>query len=358
MSLIFRLIFCSILLFACEKKDSKNLASFEGVQMTMSYRVHIGGLLQSQDKQKASTIIQQVFHEIDTIYNHWNPESELSHLNAAKAEIKQPISTDLSAFLFRTGEIVQLTGGRFDPTIAPLLKVWRNSLRDGKLPSDGEITAAAESVGWDKVHICDGLFWKDHEGTNLDLGGIVKGYTIDLIVERLNAAGYENVFVEWGGEIRASGSHPEGRPWRVGIDNGKSEIVDLIDSAIASSGDYFQNWTVEGVTYFHIIDPKKFSPLIAADCSICSATVTAESCCLADALATAAMLFSNEEESKEWLRQIQTTIPSIHYWVLSRHPKTKSQRRLLATISQDEHGIAVGIEPEAVFDGFGVGFPY
>ena len=307
----------------CSNFDQPNLTIFSNTQMTMQYRVVVGSSLSTKEKTKVQSIVDGVFTKIDHIYNNWNPQSEISQLNNLKSGIKHPISNELANFLHETEAIVQISEGKFDPSITPLLKIWKERLNKNQIPSLEEINTAAAAVGWDHFHINEGLFWKDDDLCSLDLGGIVKGYAIDLIVEELNRAGHPNVFVEWGGEIRASGTHPEGRPWKVGVSKlGNSDpsvaLVDLNDLAIASSGDYFQNWTVEGVTYFHIIDPIKKTPLISNQNTICSVTVTADTCMLADALATAAMLFPSVEESKKWLQKMEEQFPSINYWVMSR----------------------------------------
>ncbi|NGX43828.1 MAG: FAD:protein FMN transferase, partial [Chlamydiae bacterium] len=291
----------------------------------MLYRIVVGKQLDAHQKREVQKIIDTTFSEIDRTYNKWNPNSEVSKLNRAKAERKHPLSKELESFLLQTHKIVKLSGGKFDPTIEPLQRLWRSKLEKGLIPSSEEVEKVKVATGWEKIHVDSGLFWKDHDEASIDLGGIAKGYAIDLIVERLNEAGYPDVYVEWGGEIRTAGKHPEGRPWRVfvsklGNPNPSSAvaIVDLDNQAVATSGDYLQNWTVEGTTFFHIIDPASGYPLQARSGTTCSATVIAQSCMLADALATVAMLFSSPKESREWLEKVQNEIPHMRFWVHSR----------------------------------------
>jgi thiamine biosynthesis lipoprotein len=312
-----------ILSWGCNTPVPPPVTIFANTQMTMQYRVLIGDSLNPNDKKAVQSIIEAVFTKINKIYNNWNPESELSFLNNLKSGVKYPISKELANFLQKTESIVHISESKFDPSIAPLLKLWKEKLKNKLIPSSNEINLVAEAVGWNHFHIYDGLFWKDHDFSSLDLGGIVKGYAIDLIVEGLNSVGYANVFVEWGGEMRASGTHPEGRPWQVcvsklGNSHSQVAVISLNDVAVASSGDYFQNWTVGGVTYFHIIDPIKHTPLIATYDSICSVSVTAPTCMLADALATTAMLFPTVDESKKWLQKMKEHFPSIKYWIMTR----------------------------------------
>jgi len=164
---------------------------------------------------------------------------------------------------------------------------------------------------------------------SLDLGGIAKGYGVDLILENLNQAGFSDVFVEWGGEIRASGKHPEGRPWRIFIsrlENNDPHLaiahLDLVDQAIATSGDYLQNWTIEKdgncSTFFHIIDPVTLHPLQKQPLSIASTSVVAPTCALADGLATVAMMFLSVEEAQVWAEKMKKENPDLSFWIVSR----------------------------------------
>lgn len=323
MIFLFLLIF---LLSSCEHSEPTPLTTFAGTVMTMDYRILIGKPLTSIEKRQVQNLINKTFSDINDSVNKWNPQSEISRLNQAKAGELIPLSSELAQFLRETEHIVQLSEGRFDPTIEPLYQLWKQKLERGGIPSSEEVQAAAVATGWKNIHLEGEIFWKDFDATQLDLGGIAKGYAIDLLVERLKEQGYNDIYVEWGGEIRTSGKHPEKRPWRVLISkfghldpSNVLAIIDLEDEAIASSGDYVQNWTVDGITYYHLIDPETHHPLITGGNTVCSVTVVAPTCMIADALATGAMMFPSPEKAREWLREQQNTIPTLKYWVLSRN---------------------------------------
>lgn len=327
-------ILSCLCLWGCSenKEHSPSTTVLTGQAMTIDYRIIIGKNLDSQENKNAQKIIDSTFEEVNAIYNKWNPHSELSRLNRLPAAAKVTLSPELARLLQQTDEIVQLTEGRFDPTIEPLQALWKNKLAQGQIPSQAEIDALAPAVGWDKIHFQGGFFYKDHTLTSLDLGGIAKGLCVDLLVERLNKAGFPDVFVEWGGEIRASGHHPDDRPWnifisRLGDSNPEHAIatLSLNDQAIATSGDYLQNWTVwiadSPVTYFHIIDPKSYHPLIINNESAASASVMAPTCTLADGLATAAMMFPTAAEARAWAQNLQKQNANLSFWIISREEK-------------------------------------
>ena len=298
--------------------------------MTIDYRILIGQTLDSSDKKAISKIIEDTFHEVNRVYNKWNPNSELSSLNKLKAGIQVQLSPELEQLLLLTDDIVQLTEGRFDPTIEPVQALWKRYLEQDTIPSPAELQSLSLLVGWNKIHFAKGLFYKDGDEVSMDLGGIAKGYCIDLLVERLNHQGFKNVFVEWGGEIRVSGEHPDKRPWTIFISDlgninpeNALAIVNLQNQAIATSGDYLQNWLVSGegdqmITYFHVIDPATLQPRMATLQSVASASVLASSCAFADGLATAAMMFSSVEEAQVWADKLKKQFPELSFWLVSR----------------------------------------
>lgn len=324
-----------LLLVSCQTDHSTvpHTTTFTDTVMTINYRIVIGMPLSQVQQQSIQQIISSTFSEIDAIYNKWNPNSELSKLNRLKAKQTVTLSPLLARFLQQVQQIVTISEGRFDPTIEPLQQLWKQKLQQGIEPTNEEIASITPAIGWDKVHFDDGIFYKDHDLTSLDLGGIAKGYCVDLLVERLNAAGYPNLFVDWGGEIRTSGKHPDNRPWHIFIsrlgDTDPTHAIaqlDLIDQAIATSGDYIQNWTVAGnnpTTYFHIFDPKTARPIMMSDSSIASASVLAPTCLLADGLATAAMMFPSIAEATLWTEKVTSQMPDVQFWLLSRSQSSR-----------------------------------
>lgn len=324
-----------------EKKETRSpqenqTTLLNGNAMTIDYRIIIGKLLTPGEKQTAEKLIKDVFKHVDLTYNKWNPDSEISKLNRLKAGIIASISTELERFFNLIDQIVIVTEGRFDPTIEPLQQLWKERLEAGKIPTENEIEEVIPLIGWKNIHYGQQMFSKDHDLTRLDLGGIAKGLCVDLLVEKLNAHGYPNVFVEWGGEIRSSGLHPEGRAWTIfisGLGDLEPEhaisLVSLRNAAIATSGDYLQNWTIETpgsensseiqkTSYCHIIDPWTYQPLKIDRHTVASSSVLASSCALADGLATAGMMFPNLADAKAWSEKIKEKYPEIAFWFASR----------------------------------------
>jgi thiamine biosynthesis lipoprotein len=327
------ILIVSFLICGCtSEKSDPHTTAFTGNVMTINYQVIVGKKLNREQLHAVQVIITETFDEINNVYNKWNPKSELSILNKSKKLTPLSISDKLSSFFEETNRIVQLSNSRFDPTIEPLQKLWKQELAFGKIPSDVERNKVMATCGWNKIHFENGLFYKDHDETSLDLGGIAKGYAVDLLTTTLNNAGYLDIFVEWGGEIKATGLHPDNRPWHIYIANlqntePESAIahVDVVNKAVATSGDYLQNWTVKSnknshnyLTYFHVIDLKTGMPLEIKEHSIASASVMANSCMVADALATTLMMFENAETAVSWFETVKDVYPEAECWIVTR----------------------------------------
>ncbi len=288
------MLFFLLILVSCSKQEPKtSLYTYETLKMGMPLIVKVSR------KDDIKQIVDQTFDEVDRIYNNWNPNSEISFVNHLPAYQSVQISSELATFLNRVGEIVKVTQGRFDPTVDRLQKLWKHNLALGRLPSLEKLEQAQASVGWSKIHLTERLIYKENSNTAIDLSGVAKGYAVDLLALRLKEAGFEHIMVDWAGEIKVIGLHPEERRWNIAILGG--ETVEMQDESIATSGSYLQYWEVDDVYYTHIIDPFKKEPL--QQHPISSVSVVLEDCATADALATALMLFSSAEEAKAWFHE-------------------------------------------------------
>lgn len=296
------------------------LGVFTGNAMTIDYKILIGEPFTPAEREALNQTIRSTFDEVNEIYNCWNEHSEVSKLNRLAKGEKIPISPKLEQLLKVTEEIVRLSDGRFDPTIGPLKDLWRSALKVGREPIAAEINLLAPAIGWNKIHYGDGFFYKDHSLTSLDLGGIAKGFCVDLLIERIGNQGFENIYVEWGGEIRAVGEHPAKRPWHAPWMVGSSKIP-LQDAALATSGENLQSWFIidkssgKKTAYYHLINPHTYRPILAQSHTITGVSVLAGNCTFADGLATVAMLFDTPQEALAWSEKIKALYPTVRFWL-------------------------------------------
>lgn len=325
-------IFSLFFLQGCQSPSSASRKPIHFSQnvMTIDYHISIGDPISSSTHLQIQKVIDATFQEINAVYNKWNPSSELSQLNSLPAHTPQQLSPQLYQFFQRVDALVKLSGGRFDPTIEPIQQLWKAKLEKGILPTQFEIEALRPYIGWQTLQMANGIFYKEYAQTQLDLGGVAKGYCVDLLLERLRSMGLNHLYIEWGGEIRTLGFHPSQRPWRVFISrlsnsNPSQAIakIDLIDRALATSGDYYQNWKIkttqgEEKIYCHIINPQTLNALEVKTGSVASASLLALDCMTADALAKVLMLFNSPEEAHEWMNQLQSKFPYLACWIAAR----------------------------------------
>ncbi len=185
------------------------------------------------------------------------------------------------------------TRGAFDPTVGRLLDLWDIPSGPHPPPSPDEVDGALEHVGWDRVRL--GPAGVDLGGTEVDLGGIAKGYAIDRAAEALRARGARDFIVNAGGDLYVSGSRGD-RPWRIGIQHPRGpqeflRVVAPMQGALVTSGDYERFYVWDGERIHHILDPRTGYP--ARGCR--SVTVWAPTALDADALATAAFVLGPED---------------------------------------------------------------
>ena len=298
---LFGLLVVSVLVMLpyLRAKSTPGNYEFGGQTMGTYFKVQIARTDRSTGEVRAFT--KQVDHLLGTINRQmstYDPESQISRFNAS-SETNAPFSVapQFARVAGRALAIAQMTGGAFDPTVGPLVEVWgfadeRTDRR--RIPSAEAIEAARSRSGASRLTVSTNSIRKAHPETEIDLSAIAKGYAADAITELATRRGFENVFVEVGGEIAALGSSPARSPWRVAIEVPRHgapvgadpwfATVTLSDAGIATSGDYRNYFESEGRLYGHIIDPRTGYPISNG---VASVSVIARDCMTADALATA-----------------------------------------------------------------------
>ncbi len=228
--------------------------------------------------------------QIDEIMSDYNPSSELSKLSdTAPSPQPVPLSNDLWTVLKRSQEISELTGGAFDCTVGPVVKLWRRARRTGQLPTDEAIAKAKQAVGYrflelDAAHHTARL---TKPGMRLDLGGIAKGYGSVAAIETLKQHGITRALVAGSGDIAVSDPPPGKRGWRIGLEplelNGPpTRYVEIANAGISTSGDSVQHVRIGGKQYSHVINP--LTGIALTD--HCSVTVIASDATTTDGLST------------------------------------------------------------------------
>ncbi len=241
-----------------------------------------------------------ILNKVDNSASMFNKKSVVSAVNAND---KNVMLDDYFKILFgRSIDINKETGGVFDPTVAPLMKLWRVSDDDGSLPSEETVDSVMSFIGMDKIAFDGDKVIKSDSRVQLDFSAIAKGFGCDEIGRMFDRNGVSNYIVEIGGEVAVKGVNDAGKPWKVSIDmpvvsndtviHSSADVLSLTHGGVATSGNYRNFKVVDGVKVAHIINPvtgySEFSNLL-------SATVIADCCMDADAYATAFMVMGLEK---------------------------------------------------------------
>lgn len=256
--------------------------------------------------------IQQLFRIMDAACSLYDSSSAIVRVNGAADRAR--VDTLFASVFSLSRSVYEETGGAFNPAIYPLVRLWGFG-PDGAEPTSAKAVPSGDSLAalirFEDFNLdtVNGEIWciKRKPFLQLDFNGIAQGYTVDLLCGLLEARGAKNYLVEVGGEVRARGLNPEGKPWRIGIekpteDNRERQlyaIANLSDKALATSGNYRKYYVKDGLRYSHTIDPFTGRPVSH---NLLSVSVFTQSCARADALATAFMVLGNTK-TLEWLRR-------------------------------------------------------
>jgi thiamine biosynthesis lipoprotein len=228
---------------------------------------------------------------LDAALSDYRADSELMALCARAGGPPVEIGPDLSRVLAAAGQWAVRSGGAFDPTVGPLVRLWRRARRIGEMPDAAALARARSLVGFAKLEV-DGAARTARlaeAGMQLDLGGIAKGDAADEAQAVLRAHGITRALVAAGGDVVVTGAPPGRRGWTVAVSLPAPLLdpalppLELTDAAVSTSGDAEQFVVIDGVRYSHIVDPRTGLGLAGRS----AAAVVARHGAAADALATA-----------------------------------------------------------------------
>jgi thiamine biosynthesis lipoprotein len=260
--------------------------------MASRHELHAWAPDRAQADAAARAAIADVLR-IEAKYTRYRDTSVTSAINRHAGGDEVPIDAETVALLRYADRCHALSEGRFDLTSGVMRQAWDFKRRPPRLPTDAEIAALLERVGWPRVE------WDEHSirlprpGMELDFGGIGKEYAADRAAAILREHGIVHALVNLAGDVRVIGTRPDGTPWRVGIQHprepaGVFATVEVVDGAVATSGDYERYFEVDGRRYCHLLDARTGRPVAHWQ----SVSVVADLATLAGSYATLGMLFA------------------------------------------------------------------
>ena len=255
--------------------------------------------------------------EIVSIASIYDENSEASMLNK-NGYLDDP-SPEFLELINASIDYYNITSGYFDITVQPLFVLWFGGLGDESQEVQVEkINEALPLIGSDKIKISDSRIEFLVDGMAITLNAVAKGYTVDQAIETIKEFGINQALVNAGGDIYAMGTKSDGTYWTIPVleppvdyKNVDSNIellpiFTIIDKGIATSGNYFNYYDPEE-EIGHIMDP--LSGYYSTSSCI-SATIIADSCMEADALATSVFVMDpdNGMELVESLENVEALI--------------------------------------------------
>jgi len=253
------------------------------------------------DSDAVGRALAEAVAEVDRQMSTWKPESDLMRFNRAPAGQWVELPAQLLSVLEAALDIGQASSGAFDIGVLDHIRAlgFQGDAPDAEAVA--RLAARPHQLAHDVV-VLDRSAGKaqKRQPCAIDLSGIAKGYGVDRLAETLTGLAVSHFLVSIDGELRASGGKPDGSPWRVAVEQpdptrrDAAGVIELVDGAVATSGNYRHRRELDGRSYSHTIDPRTGRPITD---DIYSATVRAATCMEADAWATVVMVLGEAQAS-------------------------------------------------------------
>ena len=251
-------------------------------------------------------------HKQFDIYHDWSGVTGLKAVNDRAGDGEPvPVSEDVIALLKLGLTAYELSDGLVNVCLGPVLSLWHDARTDGTyIPDTASLEAAAAHTSPDVLEIDEaaGTVRLTDPLSSLDVGAIAKGYVTakvrDLLSERLDDGRLSGFLFDLGGNVLALGTPPDEMAWAIGIRDpltGGTLMTDYeSDAGFVTSGADQRTFTVDGVSYHHIIDPRTLLPCdgwlsVTVRVPAGYDEVFPDALILSDALSTALFLMKREE---------------------------------------------------------------
>ncbi|MCD6544801.1 MAG: FAD:protein FMN transferase [Flavobacteriaceae bacterium] len=283
--------FFLIVVFGCADQTGSNYSKLKGIALGTSFHItYKNANVVISEKQ-----IDSLIYLINKSMSTYLPTSDISKIN--KGDTSIIVDKMFQEVFIKSEKKFKETGGAFDPTIGILVNAWGFGPDNVVENLDSShVNSMLEFVGFQKVKLKNNKIVKEYRNTYIDFNAIAKGFAVDVIGRFLELKKIDNYLIEIGGEIRARGSNPDGKIWRIAIEKPNFDgtrsfqtVIELDNESIATSGNYrkFKIDAFTGKKFAHTIDTETGFP---SQSNLLSASVIAKlDCADVDAYATAFM---------------------------------------------------------------------
>ena len=283
---LFTTILLIVMLISCSSPQKSEKLTVTGIYFDTVIQIEAWGT-------KASTLehCKTICEDYENLFSNKIETSEISKINASAGNPVK-VSEETLELISRGIDYCELSGGKFDITIAPLSDLWNfTDNPKGNLPEQSAIEEARSHVGYKTIQVdkdsCT-VTLNDPQA-KIDLGGIAKGYIADRLKAYLKSEGVEHALINLGGNVLALGTAYDGTPFRIGIQkpfdeqNSTIDILEIEDRSVVSSGIYQRYFEKDGTIYHHILNPETGYPYSN---NLLQATIISDRSMDGDALST------------------------------------------------------------------------
>ena len=230
--------------------------------------------------------------EVDRLMSNYRDDSELALINARAATGAVKVSDPMFAVLQAAQDVSARSQGAFDVTVGPLVKLWGFHDRKPHVPTPEELAAVKPLISY-RNFVLDPAARTvrfTRPGTEIDLGGIAKGFAVELAGGVMRRRGL-SAFIDAGGNQYLVGRPAGKAAWTLGIKDPEAPehllgTIEVDEGSVSTSAQGTNFLIANGRKYGHILDPRTLEP--AAD--RLSVTVVAEDATLGDALSKVGFL--------------------------------------------------------------------
>ena len=256
--------------------------------------------------KNAEDIINKSFARMREIENEMSKnisKSEVSKINKNAANEWVQVSKNTFKVIEKAVDYAELTNGKFDPTIGPLVQLWGIGTDEAKVPEKNEIKQKKELVNYKNLKLDKDNYSIKFEKKNMqiDLGGIAKGYAADEVRDIVKKAGIESAYVNLGGNVLVIGGKEDGTSWKIGIQDPREArgsvmaSLEIKDKTVVTSGNYERYFREDGILYHHILNPETGRPTRN---NLLSVSIISKDSFEADVISTSAFILGRKAAYK------------------------------------------------------------
>lgn len=283
---------CVVWLLISSAASIANPITLTGPTMGTSWSVIVVDKLSANAVSSLEESIATELSRINSLMSTYDPNSQLSQFNQLDANHAVAMHADVLTVIDTAISISELTGGAYDITLAPVIRLWGfgANANQAERPTLAQVSGLLSRSGYSKIERVNNSVRKQYVDMEVDLSSIAKGYAVDKLGELVAATGAKHFTVEIGGELLTRGNNVNGQQWRIGIEQPDTTTefgIAVNDAHIASSGSYRNYREVDGKRFSHLIDGRTGYPITHTTAAV---TVLHNNTMLADAWATALMV--------------------------------------------------------------------